>query len=358
MRDVLDSWERWQQAGEALAIATVVDTWGSSPRPTGSKMVVTAGGQVAGSVSAGCVEAAVIEAAQEVIATGAPQLLQYGVADDTAWEVGLACGGRIQIFVEPGLAWEGLLPALRRHLLQRESLAVVSVLAGPDELLGRKRILLERTISEAGLWETDPTLGNLPVGDDLRPAIRGLLENETPDTLASEDGGQYFVEIYPPAPRLILVGAVHLAEILVEIAGLAGFDTLVIDPRRAFATPQRFPHASALVYAWPQEALAGMALDRSAYVAVLTHDPKLDDPALQVALTSQARYVGALGSRRTHRLRVERLRQAGLSDDQIARLHAPIGIDLGGRSPGEIAVSILAEVIQARNQPFAPQDTL
>jgi xanthine dehydrogenase accessory factor len=296
------------------------------------------------------VEAAVIEVAQEVIATGHPQLLSYGVADDTAWEVGLACGGRIQVFVEPGSAWEKIYPALQVHLQQRDSLAVVSVLSGPEELLGRKRILLEETIRESGDWETDPALGDLPLVDNFRLAVEGLLVSETSDILASEEGVQYFVEVYPPPARLIIVGAVHLAEYLVEIANLAGFDTIVVDPRRAFATPERFPHARSLLHTWPQEALAGMRLDRSAYVAVLTHDPKLDDPALMVALASQARYVGALGSRRTHRLRVERLSQAGLTGEQIARLHAPIGLDLGGRAPVEIAVSILAEIIQARNR--------
>jgi len=353
MRDVIEQLEQWRQAWQALAVATVIDTWGSSPRPTGSKMIVSASGQIAGSVSAGCVEAAVIEVAQEVIATGRPQLLSYGVADDTAWEVGLACGGRIQVFVESGTAWEAIYPTLKTHLQQRYSMAVVSVLAGPDELLGRKRILLEETIHESALWATDPDLGDLPLADSLRSAVSGLIESETSDILASEDGVQYFVEVYPPPARLIVVGAVHLAEYLVEIANLAGFDTIVVDPRRAFATPERFPHARSLLHAWPQDALTEMKLDRSAYVAVLTHDPKLDDPALMVALASAARYVGALGSRRTHRLRVERLSQAGLSSEQIARLHAPIGLDLGGRAPVEIAVSILAEIIRARSQPLS-----
>ena len=198
MRDVIEQFDQWRQAGQALAVATVIDTWGSSPRPTGSKMIVTAGGQIAGSVSAGCVETAVIEAAQEVIATGRPQLLNYGVADDTAWEVGLACGGRIQVFVEPGTAWEATYPALKAHLQQRDSMAVVSVLAGPEELLERKRILLEETIRESAVWASDPALGDLPLEDSLRSAVIGLLESETSDILASEEGVQYFVEVYPP----------------------------------------------------------------------------------------------------------------------------------------------------------------
>jgi xanthine dehydrogenase accessory factor len=275
------------------------------------------------------------------------------VADETAWDVGLACGGRIQVFVEHGSAWESIYPALQAHLQQCDSMAVISVLSGPEELLGRKRILLEETIWESEIWAADPSLGDLPLVESLRPAIAGLLESETSDIIASEDGAEYFVEVYPPPPRLIIVGAVHLAEYLVEIANLAGFDTIVVDPRRAFATPERFPHARSLLHAWPQDALTEMKLDRSAYVAVLTHDPKLDDPALMVALASAARYVGALGSRRTHHLRVERLSQAGLSSEQIARLHAPIGLDLGGRAPVEIAVSILAEIIQARSQPLS-----
>jgi xanthine dehydrogenase accessory factor len=160
-----------------------------------------------------------------------------------------------------------------------------------------------------------------------------------------------FAEVYPPVPRLIIIGAVHIAEVLVPLANLAGFDTIVVDPRGAFGTQERFPHATQLLNEWPHHVLARIALDRFAYIAVLTHDPKLDDPSLQLALTSQARYVGALGSQRTNAKRRERLRQQGLSETQIARLHAPIGLPLGGRSPAEIALSILAEIVQVKNSP-------
>lgn len=343
MRDVLDQLDEWRQAGEKLAVATVISTWGSAPRPVGSKMVVTRKGGIAGSVSAGCVEGAVIEAGIEVMATGQPRLLSYGVADDQAWDVGLACGGTIQVLVEPGEALDGIYSNLKRRLLARDPMAVVSLLEAPDDRRNRKLILLPDGRRE----------GNLELGEQserLYGAAMQMLVAETSGLLELEEGVTYFIEVYPPPPRLIIVGAVHLAEVLVQLGALVGFDTIVIDPRRAFATPERFPYATALRQSWPQEALEDMVLDHSAYVVVLTHDPKLDDPALQVALCSTARYVGALGSRRTNRLRLERLREAGLSEEDIARLHAPIGLDLGGRSPGEIAVSIMAEIIQVRSK--------
>jgi xanthine dehydrogenase accessory factor len=343
MQDVLDQLDAWRQAGDELAVATVINTWGSAPRPVGSKMVMTRAGGIAGSVSAGCVEGAVIEAGMEVMASGQPQLLSYGVADDQAWQVGLACGGTIQVFVEPGMALDGIYSSLKRRLEARDPMTVISLLKGPADLINRKLILLPD-----GRVEGDLQLGDQ--AEQISAAAMQRLEAETGGVLEFGDDFTYFIEVYPPPPRLIIIGAVHLAEVLVQMASLVGFDAIVIDPRRAFATRQRFPQATALLQSWPQEALDEMVLDRSAYIAVLTHDPKLDDPALELALGSQARYVGALGSRRTNRLRLERLREAGLSEENIARLHAPIGLDLGGRSPGEIAVSIMAEIIQERSR--------
>ncbi|HEC23045.1 MAG TPA: XdhC/CoxI family protein [Chloroflexi bacterium] len=343
MNEILDTLEGWLRRGKKIAVATVVETWGSSPRPVGSKLAVTSEGDIAGSVSAGCVEGAVIEAAQEVIETGQPRLLTFGVADEEAWEVGLACGGTIRVFVEPFSAFGGVYEALKRHLEAREPVAVISVLEGPTGQLNRKLIVSPDGRPEGDLSLT-PEQQERVVG-----AVRSLIEREEGGTLELGEGLTVFVDVYPPAPRLIIVGAVHIARLLVPMAGLLGFDTYVIDPRRAFATRERFPDATALLHEWPRKALARLPLDSFAYVVVLTHDPKLDDPALEVALASDARYVGALGSRRTHEKRVRRLREAGLSDEQLARLHAPIGIPLGGRSPAEIALSIMAEIVQVRN---------
>ncbi len=343
MNDILDSLEKWLQRNERIAVTTVVDTWGSAPRPIGAKMAATLSGGIAGSVSAGCVENAVLEESKAVIKSGKPRLLSFGVADDQAFEVGLACGGTIKVFVEPFEALQGTYEAVKQHLAAREPMAVVSVVEGPEGWINRKLIVLPDGRSE----------GDLTLPDSIHQQVvsRAL------ERLAQGVGGiemlpeevTLFVDVYPPVPRLIIVGAVHIADPLVAIANLIGFDTIIVDPRGAFNTRERFPHATTLIKEWPQKALAAMSLDRWAYVVVLTHDPKLDDPALQVALTSEARYVGALGSRRTNALRIERLRKAGLTEERLARLHAPVGLDIGGRSPAEIALSIMAEIVRVKN---------
>lgn len=341
MRDIVSTLEIWRQQGEQIAIATVIDTWGSAPRPVGSKMAVTLDGRVAGSVSAGCVEGVVIEEASAVIRSGLPRLLSYGVSDQAAFDVGLACGGTIKVFVEPFTAYQGIIDLIKAKLEARELLAVVNVLDGPPEHINRKLLFFADGRLE----------GDLSLPDRLTE-----ITNAAADKLPGEVGGMVsigelslFVDVYPRLPRLIIVGAVHIAEFLIPMARLAGFDITIVDPRTAFATSERFPDVE-IVKAWPDQALASMRLDSASYVVVLTHDPKLDDPALRIALTGDARYVGALGSRRTDQLRRERLLAAGLSVTQLARLHTPIGLSIGSRGPAEIAISILAEIIQARNK--------
>jgi xanthine dehydrogenase accessory factor len=344
MKDVLDSLNTWTERDEEIAVATVINTWGSAPRPVGSKLITTRSGGIAGSVSAGCVEGAVIEAGKDVMSSGKPQLLHFGVADDTAWEVGLACGGEIEVFVEPFAALEDVYEGVKRHLDAGDPMAVVSVLDGPPDARNHKLVVLEDGATE----------GTLDLGaqkDEVVAAALRHLADEKGGLIKPEAGLTLFVEVYPPDPRLIIVGAVHIAEPLVTMANAAGYETILVDPRSAFATRERFPHVDSLIGEWPGSALAGMKLNHSAYVVVLTHDPKLDDPALIEALQSDARYVGALGSKRTNRLRIERLREAGLTEEQIGRLHAPVGLDIGGRTPPEIAVSILAEIIKVRNEP-------
>jgi len=341
MRDVLDSLEKWRQNNEKIAVATVVKTWGSAPRPVGSKLILTHGGSIAGSVSGGCVEGAIIDEGISVLDTGKSSLLTFQVADEEAWDVGLPCGGTIQVFVEPFSALDGIYASLKQHLENRQPIAVAGTLKGPPEYINRKLIVLEDGRIEGDL--------NIPGQTNLIVSIAlEMLGKETGGILDLEETS-LFIEVYPPTPRLIIVGAVHIAEKLVSIARTVGFDTIVVDPRRAFLTRDRFPHASEMVPEWPSEALPGMDLNNSAYIVVLSHDPKLDDPALQVALRSKARYVGAIGSRRTNQKQIERLRAAGLTDEQIARLHAPIGLDIWARLPGEIALSIMAEVVQVRN---------
>jgi len=334
MRELFPDVERWRAAGEAVAVATVVQTWGSAPRQPGAKMAVSASGQIAGSVSGGCVEGAVVEAAKQALATGRPGLLSFGVSDENAWSVGLACGGNIQVFVEP-LADEHYEP-VRDAAAGRRALAMATVVSGAEELIGRK------------LWLRDDgtTGGSLP--EPAAVLVRDALASGA-SRRAAIAGSEVFLDVLMPPPRLVVVGGVHIAIPLVALARTLGFETIVVDPREAFASAARFPHADRIVSKWPDRALEEIRPDPSTAVAVLAHDPKLDDPALMIALRSPAYYVGALGSSRTQEKRQARLREAGLSEDALARLYAPIGLDLGGRSPEEIALAVMAQIVAARN---------
>jgi xanthine dehydrogenase accessory factor len=301
-------------------------------------------GGIAGSVSAGCVEGAVIQEAELVMNSKEPHLIEFGVADETAWEVGLACGGKIKVFVEPGFSLNSIYPEVKNNLTDGIPFVTITYLEGPTDFVNKKLLIN----AEGSL------VGDLSIpqeeSDFLHSQAMDFLEKEMSGTISLEDGSRVFIESHPLPPKLIIIGAVHLSEPLITIANTIGFDTILIDPREAFATEERFPHVGELIQDWPQEAMGNLVLDQSAYIAVLTHDPKLDDPALQLALTSNARYVGALGSRRTNQKRIERLQKAGLTDIQLSRLHAPIGVNLGGRSSSEIAVSIIAEIIKVRNE--------
>ena len=342
MYDVLDKLEAWRQQGQQIGIATVISTWGSSPRPVGAKLITTLRGDIAGSVSAGCVEGVVIEACHQAIRSGQPQVLQFGVADEDAWEVGLACGGTIEVMVEPFAALSGVYETMHRRLTEHQPLALVSVLNGDAAQINRKLL-----VYPDGSSEGDLKLSESQHQQVIAYALERLAQGQGA-TLQVEGGPHVFIEVYPPVPRLIIVGAVHIAEVLVPMANLLGYETIVIDPRAAFATRERFPQATRIIREYPQRALPELGLDGSAYLVVLTHDPKLDDPSLYIGLTSPLRYVGALGSQRTNARRIERLRRMGVREEQLARLHAPIGLPLGGRSPAEIALSIMAQITQVR----------
>jgi xanthine dehydrogenase accessory factor len=334
VRDILPDVERWQDEGRLVAIATVVETWGSAPRPAGGKMALTADGRISGSVSGGCVENAVVEAGKKTLANGRPQLLHYGVSDDTAWSVGLACGGSLDVFVDrldPAL-FEPVGAALRAE----KPVAIATVIRGPEGELGRK----------LALFEDGQVAGGIDA--EALAAARAALQEGASRRVASGDR-ELFVDVLRPAARLVIVGGVHIAIVLVSLAKTLGFRTILVDPREAFGNARRFPHADEIVNEWPDAALARIAPDGSTAVAVLTHDPKLDDPALLAALPSRAFYVGALGSKRTQEKRRGRLLEAGLSPAVLSRLHGPIGLPLGGRSPEEIAIAILAEVVATRN---------
>jgi xanthine dehydrogenase accessory factor len=344
MRDVLPDIDRWRAQGQAVALATVIQTWGSAPREVGAKMAMTAGAEIAGSVSGGCVEGATFEAASEVLATGQPQLLHFGVADDTAWEVGLACGGTIEVFVEP--LKDEWFAALRASLLAERPVVTVTVVRGPGNLLGRKFLLAGEDSAPQG------ALGGGADEPALAAARAALAEGKSrraPLALPAGAEAEIFVEVSLPSPTLIIVGGVHIAIALASLAKTLGYRTVVVDPRKSFGTETRFPHVDQLIQAWPDEALAQVGLNRATAVAMLTHDPKLDDPGLRVALPSSAFYVGALGSQKTQARRRERLLAEGLTEAQLNRLYGPIGLDLGARTPEEVALAVMAEVVAARN---------
>ncbi len=367
MRDILPDIQLWLGQGKQVALVTVVGTWGSAPRPVGSKMGVTEALEMSGAVSGGCVEASVVVEALAVLQTGRPMRLHYGVSDESAWEVGLACGGQLDLYLEP------LAPLLEPHdpgspsvfetltqALQDEmSIARATIIQGPDELLGQT-LLVD---ADGDVGGSIAAFLEGPVTCDAREAL-ARPGSELRRYPHQEGEIEVFFDIQLPSPVLVMVGGVHLAIELAKQAQLLGYRVVVVDPRKAFASEARFPQADQLVHLWPDEALQSIGLTAGTAVAVLSHDPKLDDAALRVALPGPAFYVGALGSRRTHALRRERLLEAGMSANLLDRLHAPIGLDLRGRATEEMALSIMSEIVAARSGsplvgprgPLGPQD--
>ncbi len=309
----------WHRQGRGAALATVVETWGSAPRQAGSQLAVSGAGEIMGSVSGGCVEGAVVLEAQEALADGASRLLTFGVADETAFSVGLACGGTIRVLVEPVGGAGGLPEAMLADLVEARAARVARAYA-------------------VNLSDWSRALHS---PEDAPEAIRARFRA---DRSGMEEDGR-FVAIHNPPLRLIVVGAVHIAQALLPMARLAGYEPALIDPRDAFGSAGRFPD-QAVLHDWPDEAMAALRPDARTAVVTLTHDTKLDDPAIHAALASDCFYLGCLGSTRTHAKRLDRLRAAGVSEAQIARIHAPVGLDIGARTPAEIAVSILAQITQ------------
>lgn len=320
--DPLRAAAHWLDGDVRVGLATVVRTWGSAPRQAGAQMCVSTSGDLVGSVSGGCVEGAVIHKIEELMGSGGHELLSFGVSDEEAWEVGLACGGQVEVLAEI----VGDEPWLREVLEAREGGEAVVVAIDLDS--GARTVV--RPLAEAS-------------GDPLPEAARTAVREDRSKTWERE-GTTYLLQVFNPPVRVLIVGAVHIAQPLAAMVREAGFDAAVIDPRAAFATEARFPETE-LIRQWPEEALGETGIDHRTAVVTVTHDPKLDDPALRVALRSPAFYVGALGSRRTHAKRVTRLREAGFSDEEVERIHAPVGLDIGARTPGEIAASVLAEIV-------------
>ena len=342
MTELFADLDRWSRDGEEIALATLVAVRGSAPRLPGARMGLTRSGKLSGSVSGGCVENDVLEHGAKVLADGRPALVTYGIADEQGWEVGLSCGGSIDVLIEP-FRDDELWRALRGAVENRAPAAWAIGLA-PAELLGRKLLVLG---DDATCGAIDPALDPEVIAE-----ARRLLPEEGTRTLALPRGdteARIFVEALPPLFRLFIVGATHIATHLCRLACQVGFRVTVIDPRTPFASTERFPEADEVLRAWPGEVLGEATLDAYAYVVTLTHDFKIDIPALTCALRSEARYVGALGSRGTHARRVERLVETGFGEDELARIRAPIGLDLGGRRPEEIALAILAEMLAVRH---------
>ena len=331
MKEILPEISRWSERGDRIAVATVVDVRKSAPRAPGAKMAVSEQGEIAGGVSGGCVEGAVVEIAEQVMGGAPPQLVHFGIADSEAWDVGLPCGGEIDVFVQ---AYQ---PSRFDEIARQGGRAAeVTMLEGPQ--LGAK-LLID---ADGGRWGS---LGSPELDDDAARMADELLWTDT-----SERRGSMFVDVVFPAPRLILFGAVDIAAHLCTLARDCGWRPYVVDPRARFATPERFPDAEEVIAAWPEEAFAQLGgVDPATSIVVLTHDPKLDDAALTIALRSPARFVGAMGSRRAQAARRERLLAAGLGDDELERLSAPVGLDLGAVGREETALSILAEVVSARH---------
>ncbi|MGH3281312.1 MAG: XdhC family protein [Trebonia sp.] len=357
MRDILNTITKWWSDGETFGLATVVSTFRSAPRDPGAALAVGDGGEVTGSVSGGCVEGAVYELATEVTESGTPVLQRYGFSDDDAFAVGLTCGGILDVFVEP--ASKRTFPELgeiHQAVERGEPVAVATMISGPGQV-GARRVI----------WG-DPeraSTGSLAVGIDLAPGVdldaaldadvRGMLAQGSTGIRhygahGERDGDELsvFVNAFAPAPRMYVFGAIDFAAAVARVGKFLGYHVTVCDARPVFATRSRFPDADEVVVDWPHRFLAGAEVDQRTAVCVLTHDPKFDVPVLEVALRSPAGYIGVMGSRRTHSDRLERLRDVGLTDEELSRMRSPIGLDLGARTPEETAVSVAAELIQLR----------
>ena len=329
MRELLEQYDAWRAEGLAVGRAVVIRTYGSAPRQEGSVLLVAEDGRMIGSVSGGCVEGAAAEAVAAARESGHASVIRYGISDDLAWSVGLACGGTIDVLVQPSVPAEVLAAARGRS--------------------GNGSVGLGTTVVTELPADTPPPAGDRPVEapgtlDDARHAALAAGRSRTVEV----GDRSVFIESFPARPRLVVVGATEIARSLVGLAGALGYERIVIDARSAFATPERFPDVESLRTEWPEEAFAAIDLGPNDAVAILSHDPKFDEPAILEAFRRGARYVGAVGSRKTQADRRRRLLEAGLTEAQLAELRGPIGLDLGGREPAETALAILAEIVAAR----------
>jgi xanthine dehydrogenase accessory factor len=353
MKELLDTLSTWQGEGIDAGRAVVVRTFGSAPRPEGAVLLHASDGRIAGSVSGGCVEGAAAEQIEHAWSTGKARVIRYGISDEQAWDVGLACGGTIDVLVEPTVPSAAVEAATESLGAGGHGAAVVTPLpvdsppadSGPHEPGEGAAPEAKLVVHEEG--RLDGSLGDAALDGALVEAGLEALRRGLSRTV--ELGGRsLFIEVFPVRPRLVVVGAVEVARTLVRLARELGFETVVIDGRASFATRERFPDADRLIVGWPDEVADDIGLGPNDAVAVLTHDVKFDEPAIVESLRRGARYVGAVGSRKTQSDRRQRLRDAGVSEEELAGLRGPVGLDLGGRQPAETALAILAEVIAER----------
>lgn len=346
MLDILEDITHWIKEGKPFALATVIQTWGSSPRKAGSAMAIREDMQIAGSVSNGCVENEVIEAALDTIKTGKPKILEFGVSDDKAWSVGLSCGGTIKVFVEKHPAflkdpeeqkfWNQLTNAIEDN---KPCILLTNLSVSESQLI--RHLLVYPDKDHQGNW------GKL-TSQAKKIALK--LYHERRNETAQIGDQEIFVQVFPRKPKLIIIGGSHISIPLVKFANELGFEIFIIDPRKVFASPERFPVQPKKIFTeWPQNVLSDLDLNEDTYAVLLTHDPKIDDEALKILLPPKVAYIGALGSKKTHAKRCVRLREAGLSDEQISRIHGPVGLDINASSPAEIALSIVGQIVETKN---------
>ena len=306
--DILTPLSIWLKDKRKIALATVISTWGSAPRPVGGQMAIDQNGEIIGSVSGGCIEGAVITEGIKSLSDGKTRVKDYGISNDMAWEVGLACGGELKVLIQP---------------LQIEDKIVFSIV----ESIRKREVIKLKINTKSGLRTIDKSISQ-------QSSSFNQLMNE-------------FIHIIDPKPRLFIIGAVHIAQELVKLATIADFEITLIDPRDHFATKKRFPNCQ-IINDWPDNALSKFKLDKATHLVTLTHDPKIDDPALIYSLKKNIGYVGSLGSKKTHQKRCERLSLLGFNQNDLNKIHGPIGLDIKAKNPAEIAISILGEIIQFR----------
>lgn len=335
MKELITPLKQWTENGQRIALARVIQTWGSSPRPSGSCMIISEALEMAGSVSGGCVEGAVVKEAMKIFEGGDAKRLHYGVSDDDAWAVGLSCGGKIQVYLQPWLSNE-----LSGKLL--------------DMLSANKSCMLATALMDGRSQNTliapdGKTIGH-PLPQELVEKAMSAFTSRAHGTFTF-NGDEYFIQVFPRRSRMVIIGAAHVAVDLVSLASQFDFETIVIDPRGTFAKNTTFSTKPDFMFEkYPSEVLPELELDPYTYAVILSHDPKIDDDALQVLLRSNVAYVGALGSKKNHEKRTARLLDKGFTAEEISKINAPIGVSINAFGAKEIALSILAAVIQAKNE--------